>query len=161
MSVYTEFAHQHCPLVGIVLPSLRSSGNYPSNAIDFSKMRQLYAVVSSGLTISGNGTVDFAWQYCTTSNGTFSNLNAAWKITQITSSGYQETLVLRQEAVPQQISGAQAKFIRGMLTIGGSLSTEAAAYIFATNLWNSPPSGIAETACQLSTVLHNNVFINP
>ena len=97
------------------IQSASATNTYLSDAIDLGKARRVLALVNVG-TIGVNATVDFNFQWATTSGGSYTDLTTGYKITQDTTGGNTHLV----EFAVEQLKSAQptARFVKGKLVIG-------------------------------------------
>lgn len=111
---YSSQINENVGLVATIEP-VSAAGSYLTDAIDLGIARRLIAYIPVG-TIGASATVDFAFEWATTSGGTYTVLTTGYAITQDTT-GSKCHIV---EFAVEQLKAANptARFVKGKLTIG-------------------------------------------
>lgn len=123
---YTQNLTQSLSLLAHMDAGSVSAGSTSTSAIDMGGVRRIVAVVNVG-TMGTSSTVDFKFQGCATSGGTFVDIDSTnCKIVQVqqaaSGSGTISELELRAEYINTNNTGTPYRYVKGVLTVGTAAS---------------------------------------
>ena len=141
-------------------PQSLAAGTYnTTGVVDMSVTGQAEAIVGSG-TLGTSGTIDFKFQYSSDKTTWYDVPTSAYgskaAITQITANNTFAKLTLRAEALAGlggTVLGA-ARYVQGVMTVGGSTASEAFALIQTADVKFEPNAHYNDNAAVASNALY-------
>ena len=146
-----SYFYQRVARLGYVAPISQGAGTVTMTAIDLRYFDRLNATVMVGV-IGSSATVDFKFQGCATSGGSYADIDATnCAIPQITASGKIATL----ELMAQAVVGRGFRYIKGILVVGVA-ATLVGVLIEGVDARYEPANQY-----DLASVISNTVYIAP